>query len=220
MSESSSSARPVRMRFNLRLLLIATALLAAAFAYLGFFQTTTRTVTYHSIRLDSGSFDASGATQVDDSAYAWKMLSEAEANALKKTIAEAPESVLFQSRETVSRWPNYPTIQQSSNPGALDVNDPRQGPNAKRPYIEHKRLSGFLGVRIKGGQLQFSVLGSTTVRALRNHDTLGPDETPPLDEVDGRLTYQGDAPDHGLAFFAPIDENRINVVLFVVESDE
>jgi hypothetical protein len=207
-----------RHRFSLRILLLVVTGFAILFAYLSYFRSTQATVEYTFATVDSTTVDALALNlnDVPGSPYKWAHLDDNVVKALLLGRRTAPTHIL-QKQTSVHSWPMQAETGLGTRFAFLEVVDPRQGDQpAKLLVSETASFGGFLGVRLAGRRLQFRI--DAEVGYDRPDDDVEPkDMNHPMDRIQGRLFYEGHAPEHALIFAAPLDDHSYHFVLFSVE---
>lgn len=203
------------MRFSIRNALFAILILSGFVAYLAYYRTATQVVTYESV-LVSGSNLGTLTTQLrptKDSPYGYRVLNQTEFEQMRQVL-QADATKLVAGQQSIHIWPRQAVSRTFSRPTFLPVDDPKQGPMpAKLPADVSGHFNGFFGIRREGGALRLRVEVYVSCRkpdeSVR-YVTLGEVK---YDETAGDLFYEGPAPEHGILFAAPIDEQKYHVVL-------
>jgi hypothetical protein len=201
--------------FSLRALFIVVTGCAILFAYLAYFRSTQATVEYTSVAVESTALNSLNLdfNDVPDSQYKWTHLDDSDVKTLLLG-SSGGRSHLLQKRISVHTWPMQAETGMGTRPVTLELIDPQQGEHPiKLPMFETATFGGNLGVRLAGRRLQFRI--DAKVGYQRPDEDIDPkDMNLPTDEVEGRLFYQGKAPEHALMFAAPLDDHSYHVVLF------
>ena len=206
------------MQFKLRTLLLLMLVLSVFFAYLAHYRPNRRTVAYESVLVPEAAMVSwcDNRTRLDNSPYSYKLLTKDELTELRNQLSSLGTSIIAEKR-TIHMWPKQSVSDTGIVPFFLPIDDPLQGANpSKIPTDYSGNLNGFLGIRKAGLQIQLRVDVGTQLRKPEAKDVYSPQEMPKYEEVAGPLFYEGEAPENGLIFAAPIGEHSFHVVLFEV----
>lgn len=209
------------MKFSLRTLMLVTVILSLVFAYLAYYRSDRKTVTYESVVVPTTAQGkwSKNLAQVDNSPYSYKLLTEEELTELRSQLRTLGK-VIFADKSSIHMWPQQAISRTGISSLFLPVVDPAQGPNpAKIPANISGGLGGFLGIRRAGQQNQLRVDIDVHLQMPEKKDTYSTHSEVNYDEADGHLFYEGQVPKNGLIFMTPIGEHSFHVVLFEVESE-
>ncbi len=187
--------------------MLIVALLASVFGYLSYYRPATCTVHYKVSTVAVSDLDQLRLKfhAIAGSPYQWT-LSNDEAIADLVSLQKGPLPYLYEKSLRVASWP------RQADSFTYIQHVPSESFGSKRASGE---FAGFWGVRKEGSGWQFRAEAHIAHRQPASA-TVDSHLSGPLENVRGKLIYEGEMPKKYLVFAAPIGQARYHIVLIEI----
>ena len=201
-----------RRQFGLGSLMLGIAAIALVLGVLTYYRSHSLTVAYYFAAVDSTAvspiLDRQSATAIEGSTYVWIVVNDDDLAAMMLLDGKPAQAMGAKSR-VVSVWPHVAeaTTYSRDLQVPVDVNT-----GQVITIWETGQFAGTFGSHRAGLRPQFRIEGRV---AHQRPDTKARATFPyPQQTCNGRLYYEGAAPQGHLVFLAPIDQTTYHAVIF------
>jgi hypothetical protein len=206
-----------RLRFGLKSIFFALTLLSIASASYFYYRDASVTVRLLGgliRKAEIGRIIASHTVHsIPGSSYSWVEIPSPQLESLVMSSQPAID-VLLDRRWIVRMWPLQAFT--DTNVRSLPIGTLLTGAPPPIIYLSGG-FNGFLGARRAGARVQFRIDGVASYKTDVFHDN--PSLLYHNGEVRGKLEFEGDLPAGALVFYAPLDDNWYDVVIFAPTTD-